>query len=101
MAATTSDASGPSSAPGPSGPSTASARTGQDVFELGGETFGSRLIMGTGGAPSLEILERALLASGTELTTVALRRISTATSGSVLEVLARHSISVLPNTAGL
>ena len=32
-----------------------------DVFELGGQTFGSRLIMGTGGAPSLEILERALL----------------------------------------
>src|SRR6267154_2590960 len=57
------------------------------TFELAGETFSSRLIMGTGGAPSLDVLERALLASGTELTTVALRRISAATSGSVLDVL--------------
>ena len=73
---------------------------GADVFELGGETFGSRLIMGTGGAPSLDVLERALVASGTELTTVALRRVSAATSGSVLDVLARNHIRVLPNTAG-
>jgi thiazole synthase len=72
----------------------------EDVFELGGESFTSRLIMGTGGAPSLDVMERALLASGTELTTVALRRISAATSGSVLDVLTRHNIRVLPNTAG-
>ncbi|NUP50612.1 MAG: thiazole synthase [Catenulispora sp.] len=71
-----------------------------DSFELGGLTFGSRLIMGTGGAPSLEVLEQALLASGTELTTVALRRISAATSGSILDVLSRNGIKVLPNTAG-
>src|SRR5947199_4138080 len=71
-----------------------------DRFELAGRTFASRLIMGTGGAPSLEVLEQALIASGTELTTVALRRISAATSGSVLDVLRRNNISVLPNTAG-
>src|ERR1051326_6116630 len=71
-----------------------------DRFELAGQTFTSRLIMGTGGAPSLEVLEQALIASGTELTTVALRRISAATSGSVLDVLRRNSIKVLPNTAG-
>ena len=71
-----------------------------DTFEIGGQTFGSRLIMGTGGAPSLEVLEQALLASGTELTTVALRRISAATSGSILDVLKRNAIKVLPNTAG-
>ena len=56
--------------------------------------------MGTGGAPSLDVLEQALLASGTELTTVALRRVSTATRGSVLDVLSRNGIRVLPNTAG-
>jgi thiazole synthase len=56
--------------------------------------------MGTGGAPSLDVLEQALLASGTELTTVALRRVSTATRGSVLDVLSRNGIQVLPNTAG-
>jgi thiazole synthase len=74
--------------------------TAADTFELAGETFSSRLIMGTGGAPSLEVLEQALLASGTELTTVALRRISAATSGSILDVLKRNGIRVLPNTAG-
>jgi thiazole synthase len=71
-----------------------------DPFELAGETFGSRLIMGTGGAPSLDVLDRALAASGTELTTVAMRRVSPATSGSVLDVLAARGIRVLPNTAG-
>jgi thiazole synthase len=76
------------------------APSGTDTFELAGKTFGSRLIMGTGGAPSLTALEAALLASGTELTTVALRRISAATSGSVIDVLTRNGIRVLPNTAG-
>ncbi len=47
-----------------------------DVFTVAGETFGSRLIMGTGGASSLALLEDALLASGTEITTVAIRRFS-------------------------
>ncbi|WP_268908158.1 thiazole synthase [Catenulispora pinistramenti] len=82
------------------GSSPAPAAKPTDVFELGGKTFSSRLIMGTGGAPSLEVLEQALLASGTELTTVALRRVSTATRGSVLDLLKRNNIQVLPNTAG-
>ncbi|MFK0264906.1 thiazole synthase [Streptomyces angustmyceticus] len=56
--------------------------------------------MGTGGAPSLDVLERALLASGTELTTVAMRRLDPTVQGSVLSVLERHKIKVLPNTAG-
>ena len=73
---------------------------GDDPLVIAGEAFGSRLIMGTGGAPSLEILERALLASGTELTTVAMRRLDPAARGSVLDVLARNGIRVLPNTAG-
>jgi len=71
-----------------------------DPFALGGETFSSRLIMGTGGAPSLDVLDRALMASGTELTTVAMRRVNPAAAGSVLDVLAARGIRVLPNTAG-
>jgi thiazole synthase len=71
-----------------------------DPFGLGGEIFGSRLIMGTGGAPSLAVLDRALAASGTELTTVAMRRVNPASAGSVLDVLAARGIAVLPNTAG-
>lgn len=71
-----------------------------DALEIAGVSFGSRLIMGTGGAPSLDVLERALIASGTEMTTVALRRLDPASSGSVLDVLARAQVRVLPNTAG-
>ncbi|WP_067176222.1 thiazole synthase [Microtetraspora niveoalba] len=71
-----------------------------DALVLGGEKFASRLIMGTGGAPSLDVLDRALGASGTELTTVAMRRLDPAVQGSVLDVLRRRGIKVLPNTAG-
>nr|WP_269272872.1 thiazole synthase [Streptomyces sp. H39-S7] len=71
-----------------------------DTLRIAGVPFTSRLIMGTGGAPSLDILEQALLASGTELTTVAMRRLDPATKGSVLSVLAKHGIRILPNTAG-
>jgi thiazole synthase len=75
-----------------------------DPLVIAGEKFGSRLIMGTGGAPSLEVLDRALVASGTELTTVAMRRVApTAGPGggqSVLGLLADRGIRVLPNTAG-
>jgi thiazole synthase len=71
-----------------------------DPFELAGEKFGSRLIMGTGGAPSLDLLGRALDASGTELTTVAMRRVDTSMPGSVLDLLSARGIRVLPNTAG-
>lgn len=71
-----------------------------DPFVLGGETFGSRLIMGTGGAPSMAALERAIVASGTEMVTVALRRIDSAAAGSVMDVVERTDVRVLPNTAG-
>ncbi|MFF9910922.1 thiazole synthase [Streptomyces sp. NPDC013457] len=71
-----------------------------DTFLLGGTEFSSRLIMGTGGAPSLDVLERSLAVSGTELTTVAMRRLDPTVQGSVLSVLNRLSIRVLPNTAG-
>ena len=71
-----------------------------DTFALAEKSFGSRLIMGTGGAPSLTALEDALLASGTELTTVALRRVAPGTAGSILDLLSTLKIQVLPNTAG-
>ncbi|WP_110944196.1 thiazole synthase [Streptomyces niger] len=71
-----------------------------DPLVIAGTPFRSRLIMGTGGAPSLDIMERSLLASGTELTTVAMRRLDPTVQGSVLSVLNRHGIRTLPNTAG-
>jgi thiazole synthase len=71
-----------------------------DPLIIADETFTSRLIMGTGGAPSLDVLDRALVASGTELTTVAMRRVDPRQAGSVLDVLGDRGIRVLPNTAG-
>jgi thiazole synthase len=71
-----------------------------DPLVLGGETFNSRLLLGTGGASSIQAIERALVASGAEMATVALRRISPDARGSVLDVLDRHGIRLLPNTAG-
>ncbi|KUL67774.1 MULTISPECIES: thiazole synthase [unclassified Streptomyces] len=71
-----------------------------DPLVIGDLSLGSRLIMGTGGAPSLDVLERALVASGTELTTVAMRRVDPSVHGSVLSVLDRLGVRVLPNTAG-
>jgi thiazole synthase len=71
-----------------------------DTLVIAGREFTSRLVMGTGGAPSLEVLEEALVASGTQLTTVALRRLDPSQQGSVLDVLRKHAIAILPNTAG-
>jgi thiazole synthase len=71
-----------------------------DRLVIAGEELGSRLIMGTGGAPSMQVLREALTASGTELTTVAMRRVDPSARGSVLDVLNECGIRVLPNTAG-
>jgi thiazole synthase len=71
-----------------------------DPFLLGGETFTSRLLLGTGGAPSLTVLERAIRTSGAEIVTVALRRIDPEAKGSLLDVLERCDVRALPNTAG-
>jgi len=59
----------------------------------------SRLILGTGGAGSLAALEEAIVAAGTDLVTVALRRVDTAGPG-LLPMLDRLGVRVLPNTAG-
>ena len=69
-------------------------------FELGGRRWGSRLIVGTGGFRSHEDLERALVASGTEIVTVALRRVDPGSEGTLLDVIDRLGLFVLPNTAG-
>jgi thiazole synthase len=74
--------------------------TADDPLVIAGQAFRSRLIVGTGGAPNLDELERALVASGTELTTVALRRVDPSAPGSLFEVLRRNGIRPLPNTAG-
>jgi len=68
-------------------------------WKLGGQVFGSRLIVGTGGVPSLDVLRTVLAASETEMVTVAMRRVGTG-EGSLLGVLRGAGVRVLPNTAG-
>ena len=71
-----------------------------DAFTVAGVELASRLIMGTGGAPSLQVIEEVLVASGTALCTVAMRRVDPGTEGSLIDVIDRCGVRVLPNTAG-
>jgi thiazole synthase len=71
-----------------------------DELRIGGRTLRSRLLLGTGGFPSLAILADAIAASGCELVTVALRRIDPSARGSLIDVLADAGVGLLPNTAG-
>ncbi|MEV0645166.1 thiazole synthase [Phytomonospora sp. NPDC050363] len=71
-----------------------------DAFTVDGVTLPSRLILGTGGAPSHAAAEAAIRASGTGLVTVALRRVDPTATGSILDVVDRCGVRLLPNTAG-
>ncbi|MCW3004006.1 MAG: thiazole synthase [Conexibacter sp.] len=69
-------------------------------MRIAGQQFESRLILGTGGFPRLETLAAAIRESGTEMVTVALRRIDAAARGSLVDVLEDCGVRLLPNTAG-
>lgn len=71
-----------------------------DPLIIGDEKLTSRLILGTGGAPSLDVVERAITASGTELVTISMRRVDPTTPGAILDVIRAGGCRVLPNTAG-
>ena len=71
-----------------------------DVLTIGGKTLNSRLLLGTGGFRSLDALAAALEVSGSELVTVALRRIDPGQRGSIVDVLDHAGVQLLPNTAG-
>jgi thiazole synthase len=71
-----------------------------DELIIAGQPFHSRLIMGTGGAPSMQVIDEVIQASGTQMCTVAMRRVDATISGSIVDVLERHGVRILPNTAG-
>ncbi|HEV7843099.1 MAG TPA: thiazole synthase [Pyrinomonadaceae bacterium] len=74
--------------------------TSSDTFEIGGRTFHSRLIVGTGKYRSFEEMKAAHLASGAEMVTVAVRRVPLdRREESFLDHLDPKLI-ILPNTAG-
>jgi thiazole synthase len=76
------------------------AAPAEDPVTIAGRTMRSRLLLGTGGFPSLELLAAAIAAAGSELVTVALRRIDPQARGSLVDVLAAAGVELLPNTAG-
>jgi thiazole synthase len=71
-----------------------------DRLVVAGEVVTSRLILGTGGMASPESLAGALVASGTAMATVAVRRVDPTTRHSLVDLLEAHRVRVLPNTAG-
>src|SRR5918997_3335707 len=71
-----------------------------DTFTIAGRELTSRLLLGTGGFRSLEAIAAAIEASGTELVTVALRRVDPGARGSIVDVLEATGVRLLPNTAG-
>lgn len=80
------------------------AHTETDTLKIAGRTLHSRLLLGTGGFPSLSLLGEAIRASGSELVTVALRRVGVGgdpnLKGSLMDVLEQEGVELLPNTAG-
>lgn len=72
------------------------------VLKLGNHEFESRLIVGTGKYPSMEVMRGAHEASGTEMVTVSVRRavISDSNAKTMLDCIDRGKLTVLPNTAG-
>jgi thiazole synthase len=68
-------------------------------WHLAGRDLTSRLIVGTGGAPSLDVLGKVLAASGTQLTTVAMRRVSGG-QASLIGTIRQAGVALIPNTAG-
>jgi thiazole synthase len=71
------------------------------VFKIGDKTFQSRLFLGTGKFGSNQQMEEAILASGSELVTVALKRVDLETeTDAILSHLKHPQINLLPNTSG-
>ena len=78
---------------------TDSPTSGTDTLRIADREFSSRLILGTGGINSHENLASAITASGTQMVTVALRRVDPQSS-SILDVINNAKVFILPNTAG-
>jgi len=73
-----------------------------DPLIIAGKSFDSRLVVGTGKYPSHTVMQAAHEASGTQMVTVAVRRVDLSATGSasLLSYVDRQRIFLLPNTAG-
>ena len=73
-----------------------------DTLRIADKVFTSRLFTGTGKFGDHQVMEQALLASGSELVTVALKRVSAdGEEDDILQHLNHNHISLLPNTSGV
>jgi thiazole synthase len=81
--------------------SKANAALAEDPFVFGGKTFTSRLIVGTGKYATFPLMREALEASGSEIVTVAVRRVNLTdrSKESLLDYIPK-GMTLLPNTAG-
>ena len=71
-----------------------------DPLIIAGREFGSRLFLGTAGYPNRKLMLDAIAASGTQMVTASIRRISLAGDDeSLVDLIPKH-IHFLPNTAG-
>src|SRR5499427_3685198 len=71
-----------------------------DPLVIAGREFQSRLFLGTAGYPNRQVMLDALAASGTEMVTASIRRISLAGDDESLLNLIPNHVHFLPNTAG-
>ena len=72
-----------------------------DKLIIAGREFNSRLFLGTGKFPNNELMQKAIVASGTEMVTVAMRRIElNDENDDMLRHIISPSIQLLPNTSG-
>ena len=71
-----------------------------DTLEIAGRTFGSRLFLGTGKFSSNRAMADAVKASGTEMVTVALRRVDTTSDDDIVDALDLDRVLLLTNTSG-
>src|SRR5436309_1860791 len=71
-----------------------------DRLVIAGREFGSRLFLGTGKFPSNKALRAAIEACGTELVTVALRRVDPTATDDILDAIPAERVLLLTNTSG-
>ena len=73
-----------------------------DILNIGGESFHSRLFIGTGKFSSGEILQQTIESSATQLVTVARKRANpNGTADSIIDFIRQDRVKILPNTSGV
>lgn len=76
---------------------------GEDLLKIGGRSFSSRLFIGTGKFPNPEVMLAAIKASGSEMITVAMKRVNMMNEASdeMMTHINRDYVQLLPNTSGV